>query len=92
MNGEIILDCKNCKHGYICCKGFNVLLQGDEIKKYPHKKLLQRKNIYVLQKDNSGECIFFDELTNQCRIWNERPKACREYDCRCDERAIKLQT
>ena len=92
MDKEIILDCENCKHGYICCKGFNVLLQGDEIDKYPYRTLSDSKGICILQKDEGGECMFFDEVTRECRIWNDRPKACREYDCRNDIRAIRLQT
>jgi len=88
---EVVLDCKNCKHGYICCRGFNVLLQKDETDKYPSRVLSDSKGIYLLKKID-GECIFFDDKTKRCSIWHERPRACREYSCEYDERVIKLQT
>lgn len=36
-------------------------------------------------KDEDGSCVHLDRNTNLCRIWNERPQVCRDYDCNNDE-------
>lgn len=88
----MILDCENCQHGYVCCINFRVPLAEDEVGKYPYDKVLSRKGIYTLQKDDRGQCIFLDELTKKCRNWDDRPKACREYDCKDDIRVVRLHS
>ena len=35
-------------------------------------------------KDTEGLCIHLDRETSLCRIWRERPRVCREYDCNHD--------
>jgi hypothetical protein len=36
-------------------------------------------------KNADGLCIHLDRETSLCRIWKERPRVCREYDCNHDE-------
>jgi hypothetical protein len=37
-----------------------------------------------VDKDENGRCIHVDPDTHRCRIWNERPRVCREYHCNDD--------
>jgi hypothetical protein len=36
-------------------------------------------------KGPDGVCVHLDPVNSRCRIWNERPRVCREYDCRRDD-------
>lgn len=38
-----------------------------------------------IPKEKDGYCVHFDRTTNLCRIWNERPQVCRDYDCNNDQ-------
>ena len=37
-----------------------------------------RKNLSLIEKDN-GECIFFDSENHLCKIYEVRPKQCRNF-------------
>lgn len=37
-----------------------------------------------VDKDPDGLCVHIDRETFWCRIWAERPRVCREYDCNAD--------
>jgi hypothetical protein len=37
-----------------------------------------------VDKDIDGYCVNFDRATQLCRIWAQRPRVCREYDCNSD--------
>ncbi len=43
---------------------------------------------YIEKDPQDGWCIHLDRKTKICRIWSERPEACREYSCNDD---FKLQ-
>jgi Fe-S-cluster containining protein len=92
MCDDVLLNCEDCQHGYICCVSFRVPLAEDEVGKYPHDKSLAKKGIYTLVKDKHGNCIFFDEAARKCMNWEDRPRACREYDCRQDMRVVHLRS
>lgn len=34
----------------------------------------------------SGMCVHLDPDNHRCTIWNERPRACRDFDCNQDYR------
>lgn len=36
-------------------------------------------------KDADGHCVHSDRETHLCRIWDDRPQVCRDYDCNNDE-------
>jgi len=38
-----------------------------------------------VDKDAEGLCVHLDRDTFLCRIWERRPKVCREYDCNADD-------
>lgn len=87
------VNCGNCEAP--CCKGIFVpLLTEKEFfsGKYPIKvidvpefkdKLPSAENIIGLAVLKNG-CIFLKD--NKCSIYEDRPKACRIYDCRKDNR------
>ncbi|NIR60298.1 MAG: hypothetical protein GWO02_12685 [Gammaproteobacteria bacterium] len=37
-----------------------------------------------VDKTADGICLHFDPETSLCRIWERRPRVCREYDCNGD--------
>jgi hypothetical protein len=37
-----------------------------------------------VDKTPDGNCIHFDTETKLCRIWKNRPRVCREYECNSD--------
>jgi len=37
-----------------------------------------------VDKDSEGMCVHMDTDTWKCKIWEERPQTCREYDCNND--------
>jgi len=37
-----------------------------------------------VQKDKNGNCIHHDLENSLCRIWERRPRVCREYECNSD--------
>ncbi len=89
-NGKI---CKGCD--VPCCKGLLIpLLNYDEFLsgKYPirvvdipelKKDVPNSQNVIGLAMRKEG-CFFLKD--NKCSIYKNRPKACRIYDCRVDER------
>lgn len=93
-NGEI---CFNCAAP--CCKGIKIpLLTEKEFlsNKYPirvidipelKKEVPNAENVIGLAILKDG-CPFLKN--NRCSIYNERPKACRVYDCRQDT-DLKIQ-
>jgi len=41
---------------------------------------------YVLRREADGLCSHLDRVTRSCGAYQNRPAACRTYDCRNDER------
>lgn len=37
-----------------------------------------------VEKSPDGYCVNLDRETHLCRIWEERPRVCRGYDCNSD--------
>lgn len=89
---EVLLDCANCHHGHVCCTGFRVPLEPNEVDKYEYDPTLARGGSYILQRTPDGYCVYLDRRNKLCKIWLTRPKTCRRYDCRNDERLIALRT
>lgn len=92
MSDEVVLDCAHCVHGCVCCTGFRVPLEADELERYEYDPVLARSGVYVLKRTPDGYCHHFDRATKRCNIWSTRPKTCRRYDCRHDERLVALRT
>lgn len=80
------LDCK-AHHdacGAACCTTFHVFLTPDEARS--GRYLWDLRAPYKLLADEWGTCVYFDRDTLGCGIWQERPKACRSFDCRQETR------
>jgi uncharacterized protein len=82
----INIDCKNCDGR--CCtsrkRKLFVVLTPQEIDKYKDFSTnLDTENykLTILKKDNSGNCIFYDEKENLCKSYLDRPFECRMYPC-----------
>ncbi len=80
------LDC-NAHHAVCdaaCCTSFNVFLTADEAAS--NKYLWDVAMPYRLLVDDDGRCVYFDNVGHRCTIWQDRPAACRNFDCRDDGR------
>lgn len=76
--------CERCRG--LCCRGFVT------IPLYPDKYLEDAELVeagYAEQRDGlwrlpraDNRCAYLDETSNLCLIHAERPRACRDYDCR----------
>ena len=48
----------------------------------PMKDIGEEPVGYLLNHGESNHCVFLDEATNQCKIWETRPGVCRVFDCK----------
>jgi Fe-S-cluster containining protein len=74
--GDTILPCGYCR---VCCQAKHLVVDlkdGDPVDSYK----LDRRNERYLAKSSSGACVYLKE--HGCAIYDKRPKACREFDCR----------
>lgn len=62
-----------------CCR-LLVRLEPDE--RPPAENGLAQKG--YMDKDPDGYCIHFDRASGRCRIWENRPRICRAYNCNRD--------
>ncbi len=62
-----------------CC---HLLVRLDPEERQAPKDGSQEKNF--VDKDERGCCIHVDAETHRCRIWQQRPRVCREYTCNDD--------
>lgn len=78
---EVSVPCGNCAQ---CCIDLSPILTPDEFisAKYVYT-LLSSENpnnpVIAIPRDNNG-CYYFKN--NKCIIYEDRPKACRQFDCR----------
>jgi Fe-S-cluster containining protein len=75
-HGEILPVCRA-----LCCS-FVFALTKEEVQK-GHIQW-DRKRPYFIARDEDGFCLHLDRKTLTCSIWEERPRRCRQYDCRQD--------
>jgi hypothetical protein len=86
LRDPVDLDCathlSDC--GAACCTSFSVVLTPEEAAS--NKYLWDLAFPYRLLVDDAGTCVYFNRETHRCTIWNDRPSACRTFDCRRDDR------
>ena len=83
------MNCSDCPYEYICCsKRYGVTLSRKEIKQFRAKTLTTLSenrrllgHVFVLNKNENGMCVYWDEETKMCNIYEKRPEACKNYDC-----------
>lgn len=63
-----------------CCR---LLVRLDPDEREPSDGVTPQKG-FVDKDPDTGLCIHFDTNTNLCRIWEKRPRVCREYSCNPD--------
>ena len=76
--------CERCRA--LCCRGFATIpLRPDD---YAEDATLveagfaeRRGGLWALPR-TAGRCAYLDDATQRCLIHADRPRACREYDCR----------
>lgn len=87
---EADVPCAGCKA--LCCQHAEkqIPLDIEEAKRLPFYlgalkvgDQVVRNVAFLHRHPVTGHCIFLGER-NQCTIWAERPRVCREYDCRTD--------
>ena len=82
------MDCLNCIENYKCCKNIAVTLGLEERNKFKHKKLVALLEndkflgyVYILKQKKDGSCIYFNNKTNLCDVYENRPEVCKNYSC-----------
>lgn len=74
-SGNPDVPCNGCNK---CCKSFKeISITDSESKNLNH--LAKDGKLFLKLKEN-GECSYL--VDNKCSIYNNRPKTCKEYDCR----------
>lgn len=81
--------CKRC--GRCCCVPLTVRLYRGEIKKNKFKIIdsknesgwiLKKKIAYIPEfKKKRRVCYYYDPETRGCLIHNDKPKACKDFNC-----------
>lgn len=76
---EVKVPCGECT---ACCRkpGLVVNLWPGEEQKYPEAVWNNALTSWMLPKRDNGECIYLTE--GRCSIYQNRPLACRMFDCR----------
>ena len=82
-----MIDCSECKFDSKCCSMYRIVLERDEYKNYKYKRFVRffDKNeflgyVCILTYQENGYCIYFDNITKLCKIYENRPKACRNWE------------
>ena len=85
---EAAINCNKCEHDEFCCKVFGVTLNKEEASNFKYKKIvpLTENNIilgyvYVLNKEENGSCIYFNDEALLCEIYEKSPEACKKFSC-----------
>lgn len=90
MRGKRYSICETCHAP--CCVVTTVVLTDEEIKavkagRVNWKTRYERnrdnhKKLMVLDRTETGECVYFDKETGRCKIYKKkRPEACRTWFC-----------
>jgi hypothetical protein len=80
---ETVLDCEAGRAmgcASFCCRLIVRLRPGEREPRASdgvHKSCVDKE-------PESGLCVWFDTPSGHCKVWNERPGICREYDCNDD--------
>ena len=85
--GQIMIDCslkiKYC-HA-ICCYFTTVLEKGDYVENTICTEQTLNGLIKITKKEGSCECVHLSS-NEKCGVYQDRPKQCKNYDCRTDSR------
>jgi hypothetical protein len=65
-----------------CCAFYSVALTETEVRK--GEPLWDLGAPYQLPRTPAGYCVYLDQDTYTCTVWNTRPYVCRRYDCSQD--------
>jgi|SRR3989339_276170 len=79
----ISVNCSNCINH--CC-GYNPLLtpvllpsEEERFKDYSTKVVTPHREMFMLKKGEDENCIFLDNVTIRCNIYEQRPLECMLY-------------
>jgi Putative zinc- or iron-chelating domain len=74
--GEVETPCNGCT---ACCRDPKLFVHLGE-DEAPHYRAHRQGADWHLDRQPSGECVYL--IDNRCSIRSNRPRTCREYDCR----------
>ena len=75
------INCSACP-GFCCSSKTRAILtpeEGEFFKDYAEEVQTSHGTLKVLKQKNNGKCIFYDENTHVCSIYEKRPFDCRMY-------------
>jgi hypothetical protein len=83
VDDEVLLDCEQgramgCET--FCCRLLVRLAPGERDPGGNHHPL----RMCVDKDPRTGLCVYWDEASRRCTVWERRPKIFREYDCNRD--------
>ena len=76
-----------CKECGTCCLYVEVKMKNNGFDEQWIKFLkVTRPNIFLFSNNNKNmkivaPCIHLDRLNNKCKIYDDRPDTCKEYQC-----------
>ena len=79
---DVVVDCEKGRQmgcATYCCR-LLVRLDPDERETGPDG----REQKFIEKREADGLCIHCDPETRRCDRWENRPRACRQYDCNED--------
>lgn len=77
--------CQSCNGA--CCS-LPVEIDGDEVADFPDAVCVPEQcgnrvvDTWMLPRKADGRCVYLD-VNNRCRIYERRPRVCREFNCLC---------
>ena len=74
-----MVNCGTCTE---CCKGPRKLsISADDARRMKHYRVFTQDGMkYYLARKENEDCVYLGETG--CTIYEQRPDACRKYDCR----------
>jgi len=78
------MSCKKCGD---CCLFTTIKMKHNGFdQEYIEFLEKTRPNMFLFSNDNKtmkivAPCVHFDRQTNLCKIYNDRPQKCKDYEC-----------
>jgi len=83
MMTDIVLPCESCT---ACCRGQMravVIYPDEDSSRWQTRRLPKpRLDWRILANEENGDCVYITDAG--CSIWEDRPRSCRQYDCRVE--------
>jgi len=95
LEKDLFKDMFRCLKCAKCCYGTEMILLKSDIARlkalgYDLSKVAIKVNNYYQLRNINGHCVFLDEETKLCKIYEHRPLGCRLYPIVIDIEELKI--